>query len=367
MHDNFLARLVTLGVERIWTLKMLRATAAACGILLIFCTWTVYEDEEGRLQSKIKEFQERIQGWWVRVDDGRKASMPWVARFIKETSGLLGRCFDLLFTKRLFSMRVIGVSFMLSVASFFLSVLAFPSMVHSAPVPNPKDAVFNLFRFTLLALVPAFSESPSMPFRPWLPRMLRFWWWIWIIRWMAGVLDFLIFMRRSNGPGAHLAPILAELFALVLVISAVCDVSYIALTRWSLRRISTTNTTSGILIWISLLVLLLFVVLIVPPLVGLYIFSHSKVLGVALVLSVFANSVDAVVILATILVALMLLAHRLIWPLIQRPLYAIQRMEFASPEEWNNRKGWLRGIGFTLVVLSIPSLPEWLKALFEKL
>jgi hypothetical protein len=89
--------------------------------------------------------------------------------------------------------------------------------------------------------------------------------------------------------------------------------------------------------------------------------------GGILLFSIFVNSIDIVLVLATLIVAGLLLAHRVVWPLIERPLYAIQRIELVDRGEWKKRKSWLWAFGVFLIVIAIPGLPSWIKALLEKI
>lgn len=337
------------------------------GLAMMGLASMMYEDEEGRLQSRIKRFQGRVENWWIKVDDSRKASMPWVAQFVQAFANLVGRCLDRIFTKRLLSMRLVGISLLLSMASSLLSIIVLPLILHSARLPSPGNAVFQFSRLLILTLLPAISESPSMPLKPWLPRIMRFLWWIFIIRIILTVADFLVFTAHSSAAGASLAANAAILLPLLFGLSATCDVSFILFTRWTFRRISTSNTVRGILLWILLLLLFLVLVLVATPLAGVGVMKYSMLAGGILLFSIFVNSIDIVLVLATLIVAGLLLAHRVVWPLIERPLYAIQRIELVDRGEWKKRKSWLWAFGVFLIVIAIPGLPSWIKALLEKI
>jgi hypothetical protein len=349
-----------------WAIRALRVVAAGTGLTIFALGSAMYEDEEGRLQNRIKRFQKRVENWWIKVDDRRRTSLPWAASFIQEVARLAGRCFDRILTKRLLSMRVVGVSILLSTASIFLFIALMPVVFHTAPIKRYGDAIMLFFRLCLLALLPAISDSPSMPLKPWFPRVIRLWWWAIIIFGTLTIVDFLLFTSGKGTAGASFASNAAIFLPLLFGFGAACDVSYILFTRWTLRRIAVTNSTRAILLWIFLLLLFLAAIVVALPLVGVGIFTHVPLIGGALLFSVIINSIDVVMSLAMLLIAVLLLAHRLIWPLIQRPLYAIQRLEFKNPKEWKRRKGWFRVLGVSLIIIAIPGFPEWLKELLEK-
>jgi hypothetical protein len=349
-----------------WVSCALRAVAMALGLILIALASMTYEDEEGRLQNGIRKLQNRVENWWIKIDDRRKASMPWVALFMREVAKLVGRCFDKVLTKRLLSMRLVGVSLLLSMASALFSILVLPPILHSPPVPSFGGGVLTLLWLAVMTIIPAFSESASMPLKPWLPRMMRFLWWVAIIRIILTVTDFLLVLSRSGAPGAFLAANIAIILPFIFGISAGCDLSYILFTRWTLRRISATDTLGGILLWILLLLLFLASIVIALPIIGLSMMKYSTLVGGVLLFSVFMNSIDVVILLASLLVAVLLLLHRLVWPLVQRPLYAIQRIQLANGKEWKRRKRLLWGVGVCLIVTAVPGFPSSALHFLEK-
>jgi hypothetical protein len=79
-----------------------------------------------------------------------------------------------------------------------------------------------------------------------------------------------------------------------------------------------------------------------------------------LLFSLMFNAIDVLVGSTAFFLALLLLLHRLFWPAIQRPLYAIYR--FAPVKQ----KKWLFRIGFALLVLPKHLTIEVLKALLSK-
>jgi len=332
---------------------VLRVVAMAFGLLLISLASLTYEDEENRLQSKVED-------WWIQIDDKRTASLSWATLFIQGVARLTDRLFDRIFGKRLFSLRVVGVSILFSIASAFLSVSIFSFLGHNKIPSSSNLGMFAWFlRFSVFALLPAISESPSLPWKPWLPRLLRLFWYVLLIFLMLSVTSFLTFLAKSKS--AITAQSAMNFLGLLFAIGFAFDVVYIAFTRWVLRRVSMTNRAAGILFWIFVQCFFLATLIVLPPYAGVKLFQHANVVGGAFLFSFFLNSVDVVAASAALILTVLLLVHRLIWPVLQRPLYAIQRFDVIR------RKRWLWGLGVGLIAVAVPGLPTWLKGLLDKL
>ena len=342
-----------------WTGYAPRAVAAILGMLVVCLASLTYEDEEGRFQNKLED-------WWITLDERRAASLSWAASFIQAVARLTGSCLDRLFSKRLFSLRAVAVSIILSVASFYLtiSIIIATHIVSLAKVHNPPSAISALvsfLQFSAFAMIPALSESPLLPWKSWLPKLLRFYWWA-LFAWVAlqnSAFLLHLFVSASNGPkvGARVTSFLLLVFG----ISLLFDISYIAFTRWILRRVSNTDRLTRIMLAIIFQVTSLAIILVCPFYLGVKLVPYSQVLAIAMIVSYAFNSIDVIAALAALMIAMLMLMHRLIWPLIQRPIYAIQRMTLI------NRKGWLWSAGVALLTFAVMGVPEWMRTLLERL
>jgi hypothetical protein len=99
--------------------------------------------------------------------------------------------------------------------------------------------------------------------------------------------------------------------------------------------------------------------LVFPIYVGIKLIVFSGTIGLAMILSIVLNSIDVFATIATLIVASLMLMHRLTWPLLQRPIYAIQRMSLIR------RKGWLWSVGVVLLTFAAVDFPGWVKTLIE--
>jgi hypothetical protein len=276
------------------------------GGILICVGLFLHEDEEGKFQNKIEE-------WWIKLSDKQNASRSRVATFMREVAESTGRGFDRLFGSRLFSLRVIPVSIYLSFASFFLLVLLiFPRLKNIGEVTR-QGAFLMFLLFLGLSLAPALFNNK------WVLSL----WWVIIPGVLLGLSGFIVFVFKTRGPRYAFKGI--GLVALIFVASLLCDLIYIALTRYILRRISAIDHIPEILLMTFLNLLALAIPLLGPFYGGLAFAKYAPQVGAAIVFSILFNSINILVGTAALFLALLLLLHRLFWPAVQRPLYAIYR------------------------------------------
>jgi hypothetical protein len=94
----------------------LRILSLTGGLLSLYAAAFLYEDEYGRIQSKLEE-------WWIRLSDKQSLAISRHAAFMREVARFETKLLDGLFGEKLLSLRAIGVSQCLSVASMGLAVL----------------------------------------------------------------------------------------------------------------------------------------------------------------------------------------------------------------------------------------------------
>jgi len=154
----------------------------------------------------------------------------------------------------------------------------------------------------------------------------------------------------------------AAMLAPLLLVGLLSDLVTIAVTRWALRRCASTDR------WISgLLTLIGVVVLGLSVSVGLVaagwktakigLEAHSELLhvGSLILISACANGFDLVLILLVGLNIALLLVHRLIWPLLIRPL---ERLYEVVPD-----RKVIVGVGLALLAASTTTGNDLLKGI----
>jgi hypothetical protein len=326
-----------------WLLTIVWVALKVVGVLAAVAAFLLYEDEEGRLQN-------RLELWWVTIDDKRNAALSWTAAFLQGIAIQTRAAFDRIFGSKPVSMQIFGVSFWLSLASVSL-VAVLTSLVTSQ---NGKlQFVWLTCSCVLMALVPAFA-----PYR-WL-RVL----WYGVLVWMfVNFFDFTLFVYQRGD--SHLASRILIYVAIAEGVSFVCDVIYIALTRWSLQNASQAVRDRQVYACIALIgvaIILFFVLLIGPIFVGLRVARHSLVVGGAILLCFGLNSISLLTTLLMAIIAILLLVHRVFWPMLQRPLYALQRYDILK------NKVALWAVALVLILLPRPqTFADLWKVLMEKL
>jgi hypothetical protein len=302
----------------------------------------LYEDEEGNFQNK-------VEAWWIRLHDKQKAARSKVAVFMQEVARSTGNGFDRLFGHHLISFRIVPVSIYLSIASFFLLIwIMFPRIKNPGPI-HRHEAFFWFVCFVGLAVLPTFMT------RRWQFAL----WWVIIPVNILGATGFIVFVFITRG--AHFALQLIGLLLLLFGCSLVFDVFYIVLTRLILKRISRIDHTLEILLMILLNIVLLIVPILGPYYFGLRVFKNHPHAGAVVFFSMVFNVIDVFAGMAALIVAALLLIHRLFWPALNRPLYAIYR--YAPVKE----KKWLFRFGCILLFFPVHLTAEGIRAILEKL
>lgn len=314
----------------------------ALGAVFICAGLFLYEDEEGKFQNKVEE-------WWVRLSDTQSVSRSKVAAFMQGVARLTADGFDTLFGRHLFSLRLIPVSIYLSLASLFLLMFLFFRRVANPGAATRYEAFLIFLSFVALALVPALLKNK------WL---LAIWWAIIPVN-LLSMTGFVAFLVKTRGTRATIRGI--GLVALLFLVSLLCDLTYIVLTRYILRRVSRIDHPPEIVIMILVNLAALAIPLFVPIYGALALVNYAPYAAAMVMFSLMFNAIDFLVGFAGLLLALLLLLHRLFWPTIQRPLYAIYR--FAPIK----RKRWLFATGLALLFLPTHTTGQLLRTILEKL
>lgn len=312
------------------------------GAIAISCALFLHEDEEGR-------FQNRVEEWWKTLSNKQNASRSRAATFMREVARLAGQGFDRLFGKRLLSLRLAACSVCFSIAS--LGLFAFLAVTFGR---NPKGiSASPAFLFFLvygaLGLAPAFIWDGFLNKLLWASAVV-------IGLWPLPQILFILYRVRGMvyaGRGA--------IYVLIaLGVSFACDIAYLMITRWVLRRISTSEHVYEILLAIvgNLLVL---VILLCPIYLGVKVIRYSAPTGLVFIISVFLNSIDFAVGFSALILAVLLLLHRLFWAVAERPVYSVKRFVPLG----NKRLLWR--VGIALIFLPTRTGLEWLHSLLEKL
>ncbi len=297
------------------------------GVSLIL-TLLLKEDSEKNIQSL-------VETWWVKLAYGQDKALSRVTAFLRALARLTGSVFDRLFGKRLFSLRGVGVSVCYSIASFFLftQLMALTPKLGElvlviAPVSYLAWVYFFLFLF--LGSVPALQQSHNHPMLLIGGATLVATTLI-VSTIIVPVVKFMRFSWRTHQ--IVTATDIASLLLLTAVISTGCDFGFIALTRWMLRKASASKRGPAILGIVSLNSLLGLVLFCGPTLLlylallkGHYRISSMSLIAYALMfLGPAVNAIDILACSLFVVLMVLMLVHRLLWPVMEGPIYVFQR------------------------------------------
>lgn len=284
------------------------------GAVLLYVALFLRETEEGKLQNRLEKL-------WVEIDDLSKAAVSKHTAFLKRISASTSFGLDRLFGVRLFSAGAASASVCFSVGSIFLFWASVFLRSHQAGHAY-HSYLLPSFIVGVLSLIVGLLPVPY--------RYLGFLWFvIGMVIMVYADWDLLDFDWTSDWElmKKDFLPI-AESW-LLLAVSFLSDVLFIAISRWCVRRSS--DLDNG---WhIAFLLILngcLGVFLISP------IFWWQKLLatpadesalgyGSYVLFLGASNLVDGAISALFILLALTALAHLAIWPIMERPIYSLQR------------------------------------------
>jgi hypothetical protein len=280
------------------------------GFSLLYAALFLHENEEGQLQNRLEKL-------WVAVDDLSKVALSKQAAFLQQVSAMANSALNKVFGTRLFSVGAVSASLSLSMGCVSLFLTYVSMNAHSLGLPH-----FEL-PFLIAGLVSFLVGLSPLPFRYlgllWIPASILF-----LFYFDRGVI-------QASGwrwwITTEVLPTVAVLFA-----SFFSDVLFVAMTRWCLRKSS--ELTNGWKI-ASLTVLngCLGLGLISPLIWGVIAMTkdpYGEGNGSA-VSAVFgaSNLVTGAIALLFVVLALAAIAHLALWPILERPIYSLQRFGVA--------------------------------------
>jgi hypothetical protein len=314
-----------------------RPIEALLGVFCVLSAIVLYPDEEGTLQSKFEDF-------WVRVDDYQHLALSKHAAFMTQVAKLETRFLDTLFGQKLISLRSIEVSISCSLISSILGLSPIFRLFVGDYAISIVALVFNFFIVGGLFLLVGKTVVAKR-------RITRV-----VLAILAIILFSLLFTMPISVSAAQ---------SLVLVGGFLSDIAFIAATRWLVRAAGTMTRFWNVAAVVILTILLAFV-LVGPYPAVLYTLIYKKTdPGIVLWYSAFValtNVFDVMVALIFVLLSLILLIHRALWPLLTRTLF---RMADIGTK---GRRAILTTVGFALLAAGVTGkVPELLQKLIEKL
>jgi hypothetical protein len=326
-----------------------RPIEALLGVFCVLSAIVLYPDEEGKIQSKFEDF-------WVKVDDFKNLALTRHAAFMTQVAKLETRLLNRVFGQKLISGQALGVSFCFSAASvslFGLVLFFYESQYGDWDDITTLDYVASLLLLFVSLIVGAasiFIRKNAVLRRSMIVGAFA----------LVGLWKFC----TSSNPFAAMGST-AALMLTVTVGGFVCDVAFISLIRRLLLWSGKMTSSLGIAIVVILTLFLAFVLL--YPLIDFMLaLADSRVDEMsypALIVSEISltNIFDGLLAMLFVLLALVLLIHRAIWPLLTRTLF---RMTDIGTK---GRRAILTTVGFAFLAAGISGkVPELVQKVIEK-
>jgi hypothetical protein len=309
---------------------VVRPTEALLGLFCVLTAIVLYPGEEGRIQSKFEDF-------WITVDDYGKTALSFHAAFMQQVAQLESRLLNALFGVKLWTVRSVTFSFSCS-----LTITgAYTLLAHE----DFYGSLSGLFLTHGLVLgVVSFLGWRVMAIA-WTGIAIE-------IIYQAGTAKEDWFFTKAES--IELLFILVGILVAICMAGLLCDIAFVSLTRQLLRwagKMTQTWKIAGVVT----ANLLLSLMLISPYLAQKFTSRCGAGSGIwhtvlcdynSAIVSV-TNFFDVVLSLIFALLALTLLLHRLMWPLLTRTLFRMQDIGTKG------RRAILTTIGMALLSASI--------------
>jgi hypothetical protein len=275
----------------------------------------LHKDEEGRLQN-------RLEQWWQQIRRYNRAAISYEAAFLKVVMEMTSRTLDRVFGKRLLGPKAAAASTAFSVASVLLTFL-----LAVARSEGESDGKWPIEWRVGLALVVTFGLGVLTPrFRHETSKRL------WLTLVIVGTFGSLFYLVEgfqtsfSRQRIVHTGAV--ALASCILLLAVACDFFFIAFTRRVLNWASASMSFIKIGIIAVGTVLIGVSLVLVPWGIGSWLSTGGPISNPGEQVLLFlgaSNLLDALVSFAWLAVAVIMLLHRLAWPMIERPIYALYR------------------------------------------
>jgi hypothetical protein len=302
------------------------------GLFFAYVAALVYEDGEKRIQSVLETL-------WLRVHYLQEQALSAHTAFMRVVAGVLTKIFDRIFGDKLFSLRSVAVSLCYAVAAFAFTFFLF-SWAYEGDAEAMRDFFTAFLYGAVLGTIPVFLRKSK-----------------WVKVWLA--LLFLYVAYDIIGPFLLMSVVILSLIkdaglALFpwiimggLVFSFGFFILFVGITRYLARRVAQSESFLRMALFTALNCTPLLLLLITWVLFLFYLGHAGPVTsggnasidwntGTAMVLfiGVFCALMTNFVFLCStalfMLLAAAMLAHRVTWPLLARPTYALQRLGIAK-------------------------------------
>jgi len=314
------------GVLAVLTL-IFRLAMLVVGSVLVYTVVAMFPDEEGRLQN-------RVENLWIAIDDKQRSAAGKAIALLNRVASIVTRIYNRILGPKLVSIQMIGVSSSSSISGFFIfaALGSWTLLYLSLSTRAPVTTQFNISLLAVgvvccvfgIAALP-FAFLPSV-FRNWLGRTIS------LVPLLLLTRGLVLVLKRQRGALAS-----NELSVLVaLTVGVLTDILVLAAVRLSVRLIVDTDKIMKIVWAVFMQVGLLILIFLGPYEVSTPLLSANKNSFAAKVLStsMMFNFFTMLGVSAFLVLLVVLMVHRALWPLLGRFIYSIARFRPLQ----NNRK-----------------------------
>jgi hypothetical protein len=302
-----------------WFHIAINVVVGAVGLLLLYAAFFLYEDEEQRIQN-------RLENTWTRFREYHATAVSKQTAFLQLVIKITSRILDVVFGKKLLSVQSVAVAASLSTASLFLLFrVRFPV----GETPSTVSCVWFGMLFLLISALLIMGARINLP------------------TYKHTYLGLLIALTLSDVSVSFAVGgewILPEL----VLLGIVCDIFFVALCRLVLLKMQSVDR-----FWkLSLCVVAASALTVMPltpyVLTTIYTTVWQRTFFVLVTLT---NAFDGLLAASLLGVLLLMLLHLMLWPLIERPVYAAARHKLIG-----NHK-LLGTLGVACLVFAFRSVP----------
>lgn len=292
---------------------ILRVLVSIIGFLLIYLALFLYEDEQGKIQNK-------LENAWVKVNDAQTYSLSKHTVFVNTIAKQLTKILNILFGKRLFSLQAAGVSicFAVSAANLFF--------IMSSEQSDSGGYFYSFLYWMILGILPALIRD-SFYIKMWLIILNLIIW----DDFVSGNLYLAYFASQFN---ISLMVIISLGILFGVFLACLLFLFSVVIARKSLLKISTSKSFWKTAIF-PILNCIPILVLIGIGYIYFYLMSinngNAGVFWLILLFSLLLINVSFLFpTLLFLLISFFLIFHKFIWGIIDRPIYALQKLDIGK-------------------------------------
>jgi hypothetical protein len=314
----------------VYSAKIVTLITLACiplGFVLIILSVFLYDSEEKRIQDT-------LEGWWITLDDQGNTWAERTALLTRSVAKTFHAWLNELFGRSTVSMRALIACLSFSLSSILLLSFSFGLFTWfkpiTVPIP-PMRVIAHLFGGGLLFFVATRRRHDCR----------------------HDAILSIVFAMVLGGTTAFYAGTSGRTVGLYagLAVGVACNYVVLALAR-QLASFGSYRGYGLVFLMFALLNAAVFLSLLIGPMLAMNTGAFGGITADVLGFGSISNFFSGVVAVSFMLLALIASLPRATWPLLSRPLYALQRFRVLQ------KRKTLFSAGSGLIIIGVPALSE---------